>query len=454
MFVLGFFILGQAFARESSVPSVANLDAFFFEGNETGVRQGKRTDSALIIQDGKTLYEHYARGYDENKKHIMWSTSKTALALLVGVAEKDGLLKRSQSICDFIKGLRVDICQIRIQDLLQWSSTLSWREEYENAPSPRVSSVLAMLYGEGHEDMAHFVFSQPLVKDEKPGEMWRYSSGDSIALAAVIRQIYKGQDLRQVYAEKLYGPLGMKNWLWESDVAGTLSGGYYFFVSTRDLAKLGEIFLNQGKIGGHQIVDADFIQFMSTVPDSFVKHRVDYADRNISGAHLWINNPTGTDMQKPWPVAPDDTVATLGHWGQFMIVIPSLKVIAVRTGDTRDHSLGVAEFVNQVMAFVNNTIPRPPEAVVHKTKVEDKSESKYFDDGILKLGLRFTAKNFCSCLFVTENTEANCRDYASLEQVSPRLTVDREKKQTMSRLFLIFTATATYKGPTEGCVLD
>jgi hypothetical protein len=168
---------------------------------------------------------------------------------------------------------------------------------------------------------------------------------------------------------------------------------------------------------------------------------------------MWINNPAGAREQRPWPAAPEDAVATLGHWGQFMLVVPSKKIIAVRTGDTRDGSFGMAKFANVVMAFVDKTPlmtlpkPNPPEKAVHVADT-------YFEDGMVRLGLRFTAKNFCSCLFVTQNSEENCRSYASLEQVSPRLSVDLAKKETQSSLFFVLSEKAVYKGPDQGCVLE
>lgn len=85
-------------------------------------------------------------------------------------------------------------------------------------------------------------------------------------------------------------------------------------------------------------------------------------------------------------------------------------------------------------------------------KSRGSSEIEY-RDGVVSLGLGFTAKAFCSCLFVSENSEESCRDYAALEQVSPRLTVDRIQKKTKSTLFYFFSREAQFLGPDQGCVL-
>jgi hypothetical protein len=70
------------------------------------------------------------------------------------------------------------------------------------------------------------------------------------------------------------------------------------------------------------------------------------------------------------------------------------------------------------------------------------------------MGLRFTARAFCQCLFVAENSEAACRDYASLDQVSPRLVVDYPTQTVRASLFWIIKAQARYLGAEKGCGLN
>ncbi len=76
-----------------------------------------------------------------------------------------------------------------------------------------------------------------------------------------------------------------------------------------------------------------------------------------------------------------------------------------------------------------------------------------FKASVIDLGLGFTAKNFCSCLFVVGQSEEFCRDYASVQQVQPRLSVDHANKKTESQLFFIFKQEAQYFGEDKGCAL-
>lgn len=74
-----------------------------------------------------------------------------------------------------------------------------------------------------------------------------------------------------------------------------------------------------------------------------------------------------------------------------------------------------------------------------------------YKTNVMMLGLGFTAKSFCSCLFVSEAGEKQCREFASIKQVSPRLTVNFDEKSVTSSLFFIFSRKALFKQ--NGCIL-
>lgn len=340
----------EKLSREKA-QALQSLEHYLFANNSFGLRQGPRTEAVLVLQNGQMIYEKYDRGYNEVKKHIAWSISKTIMAFLYGVAIKEGRAQLSQSICDVASFSRPEYCRIRVQDVLTWSTAIRWAEEYEKTESPKRSSILAMLYGEGHQDMAKFVQNHPLELQEEPGRVWRYSSGDSTLASYILTSLYKEKNLREVYREKIFDPLGLKNWTWESDLAGTLVGAAYFHVAARDLARIGELILNDGVYGGREILPAAFVRFMKTMPDAFKKRRLDMKKLNISGAHLWINDPHDTGLGPAWPGAPRDAVAAMGHWGQYLVIIPSQNLVAVRFGDTRDDSVSIADFAAKVSAL-------------------------------------------------------------------------------------------------------
>lgn len=76
-----------------------------------------------------------------------------------------------------------------------------------------------------------------------------------------------------------------------------------------------------------------------------------------------------------------------------------------------------------------------------------------FKEGIARLGMNSTVHLMCSCLFVSENEEAFCREYAQLRQVSPKISIDWSAKTVEARLFWVFSGRAQYVSLHEGCKL-
>jgi len=216
--------------------------------------------------------------------------------------------------------------------------------------------------------------------------------------------------------------------------------------------------LGRGRFRNHTIFNPEFFLFMAKVPMGFKKKRLDHDEVHISGGQVWLNNPEDTGFARPYPEAPADLMVLRGHWGQFLIVVPSLKLVAVRTGDTRDGSFNLQGFVRELMNYVGpREVEKSSKAANLNPVVVKKKDLKgrtVFKENMVKIGLSFTAKSFCSCLFVTKLDEKACRDYAALKQVSPMLSVDYENKSVKSSLFFLFKRTAQFVSEDRGCLLN
>ena len=81
-----------------------------------------------------------------------------------------------------------------------------------------------------------------------------------------------------------------------------------------------------------------------------------------------------------------------------------------------------------------------------------KKEGEY-SSSIARLGLNFTAKSMCSCLWVSDNDEEFCREYAALKQVTPRISVDHDAKIVKTSLFWILSSKARFVNSRRGCQL-
>lgn len=328
-----------AAASAPPAEAVAALEAWLFPPDldwDDPKKSGIRTDGVVIIHKGALLYERYAHGYDAASPHLTWSVSKTFTSTLAGIAVQQGRLDVGASVCTLLANAPQHACLITVADLLAFSSGLDWKETYENDP-PTASSVLAMLYGQGQGDMARFVLGHPL--RDRPGETFMYSSGDSNVVSAIV-----GAALAPVHGERfpwtvLFDPLGMKNVTFERDGAGTYVGSSFLYATPRDMARLGQLWLDDGCWAGTRLLPPGWVAWSTEVTPGVRAKPLDFVvGDTIQGRHVWLNEalPEHGSPERPWPSAPADTFAALGHWKQTIFVIPSLDLVLVRTGDDRD----------------------------------------------------------------------------------------------------------------------
>lgn len=313
-------------------------------------RKGFRTEGLLIVKNGAIAYERYGRGFDETKRHISWSVAKSYSSALIGIAVKQGALKLSDSICQHLTEFAGSPqCEITVKDAISFTTSLEWKEAYENE-SYQVSSVLAMLFGEGHRDQLGFILSHPLVGP--PGSVWSYSTGDAELASAVARRALEKAHGKDAFWKVLFDRIGTPGVVFEDDARGTPMGGSMVFATAREFAKFGFLFLNDGCWEDSRLVPDGWVAASTTPSMGFVSSAPE-DETTPSGYSWWLNKPvTRWQKPQPWEDVPDDTYAALGHWGQRIIVVPSEDVVIVRVGDDRQGSIDVNQLTKLSLAVV------------------------------------------------------------------------------------------------------
>ena len=329
--------------------AIAELENYAFTlTGEDADRKGIRTDGVVIIHRGARVYEKYARGWDATKRHLSWSVTKTFVNALTGIAVGRGDLSTNDGICDHLKLNNPDACKLKVRHLLEFSSGLDWKEVYEN-DSNQASSVLAMLYGEGHHDMANFIASHRF-RDE-PGTTYAYSSGDSTLLNAVVDSVLKPKVGPDYPWTLLFNPIGMFSAVIERDPKGTFVGASYLYATPRDLARYGYLWLNNGCWDGVQLLPVGWVKQSLQISEGF-KSKALYRDPGEVYAWQWTVNKTVPEvMQLTLPLVdvPDDEFAAHGHWGQSISIIPSLDLVVVRVADDRETAFDYNEFLKRAI---------------------------------------------------------------------------------------------------------
>ncbi|MDG1583189.1 serine hydrolase [Pseudomonas sp. GOM6] len=327
----------------AETPAAQALDDYAFPLRDDVTRKGVRTDALLVIKDGVIVHERYAAPTSAQSAHLTWSMSKSLFASVLGVAYGEGRFKLDDAVAQHYAPFAAHP-DVKMGHLLNWASGLDWQEDYEYAPLK--SSVVAMLYTRGRGDMAAFTATHGL--GAVPGTRFRYSSGDSNVLGASLKSMLGEQAYADYPWTALFEPLGIRSAVWERDASGTFVASSYAYMTARDLARVGLLMQRGGRWGERQLLPQSWVAFNRT---PFANYQPDPAEprRAVPGGQWWLNTVV-EGMPLPWPDAPDDSFAALGHWGQALYVMPSRQLVVVRYADDRDKSFNDNELLKRVLA--------------------------------------------------------------------------------------------------------
>lgn len=310
---------GNAPAKDTLFPQwndekiKAVLEKAFTEENPY---QPKNTRAILVLYKDCLIAERYADGFDKDTKLVGWSMTKSITATLFGVLayQKGFDIHRplANYLHNFVAWQKDNRAKITTANLLQMDSGLAFNEDYST-----ISDVTNMLYLDA--DMTERPFGKKLA--HPIGKRFYYSTGTSHVLSKVLRGYIKDfERYRQFPYGTLFDKIGMYSALIESDVKGNFVTGAYGWATPRDWAKLGLLYLHNGMWNGTKIFDADWVRYV-TAPKT----------KSTYGGHFWTN--VNGDL---YPDLPKDTYSMNGHYGQRVIIIPSMDLVFVRMGLTPD----------------------------------------------------------------------------------------------------------------------
>jgi CubicO group peptidase (beta-lactamase class C family) len=280
----------------------------------------RNTRALVVVHGGRMVAERYAPGFDKTMPLIAWSVTKGAMNALIGMRVKDGKLAvTDRALLPEWRGDGDPRRDISLDDLLRMSSGLAFDESYDDP----LGDVTEMLFVK--DDMARFAASKPLLY--APGSHWAYSSGTSVLLAAVLRQTFAGEnDYLRYPHQRLFGPLGMRSAVLETDASGAFVGSSLLYASARDFARLGLLFLNDGVWRGERLLPEGWVAYTLTPAKA--------APDESYGAQMWLKLPESAGYGEP-PM-PDDAFYFLGHDEQVVAVVPSRDLVIVRLGLTQE----------------------------------------------------------------------------------------------------------------------
>ena len=262
----------------------------------------------VVLHEGKVVAERYREGITANTKLLSWSMAKSFTNALAGIMAGDGLVDiyAPTGIPEWQGDERA---VITLNDLMQMQSGLEWNEDYGNR-----SDVNLMLHRE--QDMGLYAINKPL--EHEPGTFWYYSSGSTNIVMRYLRgQFASDTEFLTYLRERLFAPLGIRNAFFEPDMSGTPVGSSYVYITARDFARFGQLYLDDGVFQGQRILPEGWVEYTAT-PAS--------GSKGGYGSFFWLNK------DKFWPDVPEDMFNCQGHDGQEVFIIPSKDLVVVTLG--------------------------------------------------------------------------------------------------------------------------
>ena len=303
------------------------------------------TKSVVILHDGHIVAERYAPGYGPETPQIGWSVTKSVTNALIGIlVRQKKLAVDAPAPVAAWRDPKDPRHAITIDNLLRMNSGIEfgqslysdWRSAFD--PSAQMQFDMA--------DEAAFAETAEL--GAAPGTRWNYTNGNTMLLARMIRD-QAGGDAASVlrFADReLFDKLGMEHVTLEFDGAGTPIGSSHMWASARDWARFGQLYLDDGVVGGERILPEGWVEYSARLTPG--------SETYGYGAGFWTNRgTTGGAAKRIGLGMPPDSFMARGSQGQYIVIVPSARLVVVRLGMAHDRYEdidGVARLVADAIA--------------------------------------------------------------------------------------------------------
>jgi CubicO group peptidase (beta-lactamase class C family) len=333
-------ISGPSLVQAANPKLALALDRAFAEPEQPPFR---RTKAVVIVKDGRVVAERYAPGYGIDTPILGYSATKSVISALTGILVRQGKLAvdRPAPVATW-QNPDDPRHAITVDQLLRHTSGLAMGSSLNASLASTLAPVNEMKYVAS--DQAGFAESAAL--ESAPGSAWNYHDGNYAILSRLIRDAVGGHaaDVLRFARSELFGPLGMRNVTLEFDATGTPEGASQMLAPARDWARFGLLYLNDGVAGGKRILPEGWVDYSaSPTPNGWVGY----------GAGFWTNRGASLGanyrIEHGWP---RDAFLAKGTLGQYVIVIPSERLVIVRLGTAPNWPLtadGVTRLISDVV---------------------------------------------------------------------------------------------------------
>jgi len=313
------------------IPSAAILA--FLDAIEQHEHPLSATHSFILLRHGHLVAQGWWAPYQPAFPHMLYSLSKSFTSTAIGIAIDEGLLHVDDPVLQFFPDERPDhpgdnLRAMTVRHLLTMNTghhedttNAVWRGEDDNWPRAFLS----------------------LPVEHEPGSWFVYNTAATYMLSAIITRL-TGETLIDYLRPRLFDPLGIRNPAWDTDPHGRSIGGSGLHITTEDIARFGQMYLQQGQWQGQQIVSATWIE-EATKTHSDTSNTQSNPDWSAGyGYQFWRNRRHSYRGD--------------GAFGQFCLVLPEQDAVLAMTSGRQDmqHVLDTV-FDTLVSSFTDGPLP-------------------------------------------------------------------------------------------------
>lgn len=293
----------QAFVRATPESQGISSDLFAALLRELDASKDTEMHHFMALRHGKVICECNFAPYPKGMWHITHSMCKSITGMAIGMLIEEEKLKLDENIYDIFPDhinafSKIFRPVITVENLLTMTSGVTFNE----------SGIVS-----GNDWLGSFLNASV---NGKPGTEFQYNSLNTYVLSAIVTK-RTGETLTEYLTPRLFGPLGITKYYWETCPKGITKGGWGLFLCAEDMAKLGQLYLQRGKWNGQQLVSEYWIEI------STARHLKTQNDTYGYGYQLWMEQRPGSFEYN-------------GMLGQNVIIYPDMDMVLVTNAGNKE----------------------------------------------------------------------------------------------------------------------
>lgn len=293
----------QAFVRATPESQGISSDLFAALLRELDASKDTEMHHFMALRHGKVICECNFAPYPKGMWNITHSMCKSITGMAIGMLIEEEKLKLDENIYDIFPDhinafSKIFRPVITVENLLTMTSGVTFNE----------SGIVS-----GNDWLGSFLNASV---NGKPGTEFQYNSLNTYVLSAIVTK-RTGETLTEYLTPRLFGPLGITKYYWETCPKGITKGGWGLFLCAEDMAKLGQLYLQRGKWNGQQLVSEYWIEI------STARHLKTQNDTYGYGYQLWMEQRPGSFEYN-------------GMLGQNVIIYPDMDMVLVTNAGNKE----------------------------------------------------------------------------------------------------------------------